>query len=701
MRSRSLLQSITLVFALALLLAALIQADAIEARATKKTISTKKTTSTKKQSSHKPKTTTTSSTKSAHKSKTTQSKSSSKTTKKASTKAISSTSKATSSRSKATTSATSTHKSLTTQSKKTTKTTAKSSTKATSTDAEATSVPPLLEDDSDAAAKAAQDDSASSVFCKTFVKQCFTEALKGQTGNVVVAHSCQRNGKKDSTSYTYSCKRGKTDLVSKVLNALGKQYTVLTTVGKTTIVTGTTTAVQTAYAVETATVLTEISKTTVSESKTDFSLVPTATTVLTTEIPYTTTGTTTSIATETSTSTEIVVSGTTTSTAVFLGTDGVPVENVQVCDNLGQRRRDVSDFCSAFTHACETQCNGNSSKVKNTVCKAQEKQKYTLACVCKNGDLLTQHALAAVVQEQYISSIATLQKSTAWLTTTRTTTISGATPSTRFVTLTTTMPTTKTFTKLATSTIASTLTEYTGKSAAAETLDVTVATTTTVTTPSVTSIKATVTTQIVLASTGYAHATAVADGSDQGYVAANPSGWARLTAQDPDLEPQNLMAIRDANTGLYQLAAFGEPNTVLVTESGYRSFSTDAKAFGYMYFADKSLCGTAGSAAGASAAGPGSHGNPCETFLFRPIADDGTFTSGSALLQGSWVNADSSIQQTEWIYYDDGEESSIYQVADAAAFAKAVGSTNVPFNMIFPDPVPGYCRRQENLERSC
>ncbi|PWN19640.1 hypothetical protein BCV69DRAFT_294404 [Microstroma glucosiphilum] len=674
MGSRRMLQKITLVFALLLLLALLSQAESIEARSTKKALTTK-------HSSHKAKTTTTLSIKSAHKSKTTQSKKSTKKAKKTSTKATT-THKATTTRK-----ATSTHK-------------ASSTPKATSTTQEATSPPPLLEDFSSTPVKATKDESKSSVFCKSFVKQCYTEALKGQTGNVAVVYSCQRNGKKDSTSYTYSCKRGKTNLVSKVLNALGNQYTVLTTVDKTTVTTGTTTAVQTAYAVESVTVATEISKTIITKTETDTSLVPTATTVLTTKIPYTATGTTTSIVTETSTSTEYVVGSTTTSTAVFLGTDGVPVEDVKIGGKLERRRRDLDKFCSAFQTACATECKENSSKVKTTVCKAKKDQEYTVACACKNGDLLTQHALAAVVEEQYISTIETLRRSTAWLATTRTTTISGATSSTRFVTFTTTLPRTQTFTTLATSTIASTLTKYTGISAAVETSHITMATTTTTTIPTLAPIEATVTTQTVLASTGYARATIIADGMVDGYLAANPSGWAQLTGTYSDLVPQDMMAIRDARTGSYQLAILGEPDTVLISESAYASFSGDdnAGAYGYMYFGDKSLCGTAGSEAGPSA-GQGAYGRPCETFLFHPIVDDDTSSDGSALLQGFWVNEDSGMQQTEWTYIDQGSVSPIYQVPDSTTFGNRYGVSEMAFNMTFPVNAD-FCRREEgNLER--
>lgn len=495
-------------------------------------------------------------------------------------------------------------------------------------------------------AKAATTSSADSVFCKSFVKQCYKSALAGQTKEVSVVHSCQRNGSKHSTSYTYSCKRGKTSLTSKVLKALGDDYAAYTTVRSSTTTT--------------------------------VAVVPAATTIITTEIPVTVTSVVPSTVTQ--------VSYTSTSTAVYFGTDKVPVYEVVVSDKGGSRRRRGTDgFCAAYSTACSKECTAASSKVKHSICKAKSSSKYTLACVCKNGKRQTQHALAALVEDRNTITVSTVATFTSLVTDSLATSLSTSVVTEGAITFTTTIPVTSTFTFLSTSTTASTLTGYTGQSVTEVALSTSGATTTT------TTATAPTTTQLVLAATGYAHGISTDDGTDLGPLRGGASSfWATFASYDPASVAVELMAVRDAATGSYQLAELGDPTRVFISEfggMGSQDFESGSNVFANTYFGPASLCGTAGSAAG-PAAGSGWFSNfPCQTFVFSPLAldDSSGGTSDTLNLQPIWYNPAGSATSSNtgaWVFYNGYY---IEQAADADAFAKAYGASNTkPFTLRFP-----------------
>lgn len=520
--------------------------------------------------------------------------------------------------------------------------------------------------------------SASDVFCVSFVKQCFDSALSGQTGDVSVVHSCQRNGTKNSKSYTYSCKRAKKDLTKHVLNALAADYTVYTTLGNTVVVTGTATEIQTEYSTTTTTSqsaeATE-TETTIAATATsvEVSGVPSTTETLTTVIPVTVTTAYPATETVTTTTTSLV------STLVFVGEDQVKTYDVVVTDDLvSQRRRAVNGFCDAYGTACANVCSASSSEVRKSVCNANKAPRYTVACLCKNGKQETQHALAALVEDSNIVSITTVATSTSYVTATQTTTLPTAIVSVQAVTLTTTLPVTSTFTTLTTSTIDSTSTAFTG-------LSVTLATTstpTTVQTNTATSVVPT-TTNIVLAATGYARGFSTADGTDLGLLGSSNGGEGtlQLTSFDTSTTGTLFMAIRDPATGLYQLAQYGQPDEVVFGKPGGQgpTFASGTGAYSWMYIGKSSSCGSSGAAAGPPAGNSG-----CETFVSSPLGLDQTPGSdpNTVNMQATWTNPDGSQFTGEWIYNESVHF--VYQVASDAGFRAKYPETTTPFTLRFP-----------------
>ncbi|PWN19629.1 hypothetical protein BCV69DRAFT_313386 [Microstroma glucosiphilum] len=522
-----------------------------------------------------------------------------------------------------------------------------------------------------ATSAAATTTSPVSTFCDAFIKQCYKSALSGQTGDVNVVYTCQRDGAK---TYTYSCKGGTTDVTEAVLNALGEDYIAYTTVSGTTIATRTSTSiVKTAYAstrVIKSTVATESEATTTVKSIASVKKVA-ATKYLTTQIPITVSSLSFKIVTKTSTATGPAT--TTVGDGVFLGDDEVPVSKITLSSAGKIQRRALTEFCSAYSLSCTSKCASNSTTVKTSVCRADTLPKYKLACICTNGNTLTQQALAAVVEDQHLVTVSQLTTSTAFIAAPRTKTLSETLTTTRLITYTTQVPITVTSTFISTRTTG-TITFRTGVSTKVTTKLIK-SRSTTIKTAAPSNV-VTTTTRTVLAATGYVRGFNNSNGAYVGSL-GNSGYFAQLAAPNDSSTAVEFMAIRDPTTGAYQLAELGNPENVIINEAGNSVYKIEQEAgtyaFGYTSFGPASSCGTAASSAGpADGASPLSTAGACETYVIAPLAE--TPVPASIDLKPYWFNPNGSATAAHigvWGTY--GTEKTLIHVADKAAFLNHYG----------------------------
>lgn len=522
--------------------------------------------------------------------------------------------------------------------------------------------------------RAASPDAATTTgpvgtFCDAFAKQCYKSALSGQTGDVVVAYTCQADGAK---TYTYSCKGDARVLTDAVLNVLGEDYNGTITVSGTTIATRTSTLiVKTAYAttqVVKSTVATESEATTTVKSVASVKKVA-ATKYLTTQIPVTISSVSYKVITKTSTATGPATS--TVGDGVFLGDDEVPVTEITLSSAGKIQRRAITEFCSAYNVSCTTQCASNSTTVKTSMCSADTVPKYKLACICANGNTRTQEALAAVVED--VVTVSQLSTSTAFVTARRTKSLSKALTTTRLITYTTQVPVTVTSTFVSTRTTG-TITLRTSVSTNVTTKVIKSATTTTETASP--SVVVTTTTRTVLAATGYVRGFNNSNGAYVGSLGS--SGYfAQLAAPNDSSTAVEFMAIRDPTTGAYQLAELGNPENVIINEAGHSSYGneqeTGSYAFGYTSFGPASSCGAAASsAAPADGASPLSSAGACETYVIAPLAESSV--PASVDLEPYWFNPNGSATAAHigvWGTYGTGK--TLIHVADKTAFVNHYG----------------------------
>jgi hypothetical protein len=505
-------------------------------------------------------------------------------------------------------------------------------------------------------------------FCDAFARQCYKTALSGQTGDVVVGYTCQADGAK---TYTYSCQGDARNLTDAVLNVLGESYHGTTTISGRTIATRTSTSiVKTAYAttqVIKSTIATESEATTIVKSVASVKKVA-ATKYLTTQIPVTISSVSYKIITKTSTAT-----GPATSTVggVFLGDDEVPVTEITLSSAGKIQRRAITEFCSAYNVSCTAECASNSTTVKTSMCNADTVPKYKLACICANGNIRTQEALAAVVED--VVTVSKLSTSTAFVTARRTKTLSKALATTRLVTYTMQVPVTVTSTYISTRTTG-TITLRTSVSTNVTTKLIKSASTTTKTaSPSVT---VTTTKRTVLAATGYVRGFNNSNGAYIGSL-GNSGYFAQLAAPNDSSTAVEFMAIRDPTTGAYQLAELGNPDNVIINEAGDSSYGneqeTGSYAFGYTSFGPASSCGdAASSAAPADGVSPLKSAGACETYVIAPLAESAV--PASVDLEPYWFNPNGSATAAHigiWGTY--GTEKTLIHVADKEPFLKHVG----------------------------
>lgn len=481
-------------------------------------------------------------------------------------------------------------------------------------------------------------------FCKHFVSQCYQTAVKGHTGHVKLVYACHRNGGKYSPSYAFGCKSNGKDVTQDVLNEIGGVYTVTMTQGSTVVVTGTVTD----FTTNTISTTSEIDSTSINTSTstgtTTFVATGTATETehetVTTAIPITLTSTSTLQVTTTTPVTTTVA--TSTITSILVRSDPVAIVHVEVPTLTLNRKRsnrvDNSQFCSAFNNGCSQECGRAHSKPRHVVCNSTGQHQYALACYCENGKIETQHALAAVVDQQHIQTVSTISTSISYATVTSTIIAPTTILSTSIATITSIIPKTNTIVSSTTLTTSTTIAESTGQSTTVATsIPVVTSTNTATTTISTT---ATSTTQIILATMGAVQAFDDSSTSQgfiyndidaEGYWVTNDQSQATIFAAV--LDPIN------PSSGLYQFQVADGSGNVLVSETAHGGQDFSKGAYTWAYPGSTSLCGSSGTQPGPPAGHGTDYRKPCETFVISFSADATTLSEGQTVnLLSRWIN---------------------------------------------------------------